>query len=443
MYQIASLPLLLREFLISLCVILLTALSASSAISQEATQQELPVEILSPSIKSSELDLRLLPLTKSDLEKATGVWLQNAKQEATALVDVLVRLKMVKRKDGEGEATNKLRELAATITRRRNVVLGKLSLVAKAWEAKGGKPESIADIRAYRNSMLVKEVRQSDWQTLTKRAVEWAKAPNGGLQLLTDLAIFAGALLLVVVFARTARRLTRRTISRVPNLSQLLQSFIIGVVHWASIAIGLMILLTALDYDITPLFAVVGGAVFIVAFAFQEPLGNLAAGVMIMINQPFDEGDYVDIAGTAGTVKSVGFVATTVTTADNQIIVIPNSNVWGSVIRNVTTSPTRRVDMVFGIGYGDSISKAQAALTDVVTAHPLVLDEPAPVIRVHELADSSVNFVVRPWVKGGDYWNVYWDLMQQVKERFDADGISIPFPQRDVHLHGAVNSDNK
>jgi len=435
MHQITSLSLSIRVFLFSLCLAVLTALSASSVLSQEAAQQELPVEILSSSIKSDELDLRLLPLTKSELEKAADIWLQNAKKEATILVDVMVRLK-----DAEDEDADKLRELATTITGRRNDVLGKLSLVANAWEAKGGKPEAIADIRAYRNSMLVDEVRQSDWKTLTKRVLEWAKAPDGGLQLLTRFAIFVCALLILIIIARTARRLTRGAIVRVPNLSQLLQSFIVVVVYWASIAIGFMILLTAMGFNITPLFAVLGGASFIVAFALQETLGNLAAGLMIMVNRPFDEGDYVDIGGTAGTVKSMSMVATTITTADNQVIVVPNNKVWGNIIRNVTTSPTRRVDMVFGIGYGDSISKAQAVLTDVVTTHPLVLDEPAPVIRVHELSDSSVNFVVRPWVNGGDYWNVYWDLMQQVKERFDIDGISIPYPQRDVHLHGAVNS---
>jgi small conductance mechanosensitive channel len=191
--------------------------------------------------------------------------------------------------------------------------------------------------------------------------------------------------------------------------------------------------------DATPLFAVIGGASFITAFALQDTLGNLAAGLMIMINRPFDEEDFVDIAGTSGTVKAMSIVATTVATPDNQFIIIPNSKVWGSIITNVTASPTRRVDLVFGIGYDDSISEAKEILADVVNRHPLVLKDPEPVIRVHELADSSVNFIVRPWVKSNDYWTVYWDLTQQVKEQFDAKGISIPFPQRDVHLHNVEN----
>ncbi len=196
-----------------------------------------------------------------------------------------------------------------------------------------------------------------------------------------------------------------------------------------------MIVLSALGVDITPMFAIFGGGAFILAFAMQETLGNLAAGLMIMINRPFDEGDYVSIAGLGGTVKHVSIVSTEIITPDNQIIVIPNSKVWGDVITNVTASKTRRVDMIFGIGYNDPIEKAQSVLERAVAAHPLVLKDPAPVIRVHELADSAVNFIVRPWTKTSDYWAVYWDLHRTVKEAFDDAGISIPFPQTDMHVH--------
>jgi small conductance mechanosensitive channel len=145
----------------------------------------------------------------------------------------------------------------------------------------------------------------------------------------------------------------------------------------------------------------------------------------------------VQVAGLGGTIKHVSIMSTTVTTPDNQVITIPNSKVWGDVITNVTASDTRRVDLVFGISYGDSIEQAQRVLEDVVDNHPLVLKDPAPNIRVSELADSSVNFIVRPWTKTSDYWTVYWDLQRAVKEAFDANGISIPFPQTDMHLHVA------
>ena len=167
----------------------------------------------------------------------------------------------------------------------------------------------------------------------------------------------------------------------------------------------------------------------------QETLGNLAAGLMIMINKPFDVGDLVDTNGILGEVEAVSIVSTTVRTLDNQVVILPNSAVWGSIITNVTVSPIRRVDMVFGIGYGDDIETANKVLEDIVAAHPKILADPEPNIKVHELADSSVNFICRPWTKTEDYWDVYWDLTRQAKEKFDAAGVSIPFPQRDVHLY--------
>ena len=156
---------------------------------------------------------------------------------------------------------------------------------------------------------------------------------------------------------------------------------------------------------------------------------------MILIYRPFDVGDVVDVAGVSGTVAALNIVSTTIKTFDNKIMIVPNNSVWQNVITNATGSTTRRVDLVFGIGYGDDIDKTIQVLEEVVRAHPMTLDDPAPVIRVHELADSSVNFICRPWVNTADYWTVYWDLMRAVKMRFDEEGISIPFPQRDVHLY--------
>ena len=147
--------------------------------------------------------------------------------------------------------------------------------------------------------------------------------------------------------------------------------------------------------------------------------------------------DYADrvYAGVLGKVESMNLLSTQLRTPDNQLIIVPNNSVWGDVITNVTGITERRVDMVFGIGYSDDIDKAQKVLEDIVNEHELVLKSPEPVIRLHELADSSVNFVCRPWVRPNDYWDVYWDITQQVKRRFDAEGISIPFPQRDVHVY--------
>ncbi|MFC1634792.1 mechanosensitive ion channel family protein, partial [Planctomycetota bacterium] len=154
-----------------------------------------------------------------------------------------------------------------------------------------------------------------------------------------------------------------------------------------------------------------------------------------LIYRPFDVGNIIEAAGIRGKVESMNLVSTTVLTPDNQIVVVPNGKIWGGVITNVTGSDTRRIDMVFGISYTDDIAKASQVLESIVSTHELILKDPEPIVRVHELGDSSVNFVCRPWVKTEDYWTVYWDVTRAVKERFDAEGVSIPFPQRDVHLY--------
>jgi small conductance mechanosensitive channel len=165
----------------------------------------------------------------------------------------------------------------------------------------------------------------------------------------------------------------------------------------------------------------------------QETLGNFASGMLIMVYRPFDVDDYVTVAGVSGTVKEMSLVSTTLLTLDNKVLVIPNKKAWGDTIINFTGKDIRRVDLVFGIGYDDDIQHATDVLNEIAGEHKLVLAEPAITVHVDELADSSVNLFCRPWVKTSDYWTVHWDLMRQVKERFDAEGISIPYPQRDVH----------
>jgi small conductance mechanosensitive channel len=206
-------------------------------------------------------------------------------------------------------------------------------------------------------------------------------------------------------------------------------------------AIGYVVILTQLGVQVAPLLAGLGIAGFVVGFAMQNTLSNFAAGGMILGNQPFDVGDEIEVAGVVGTVKRMTLVSTTILTGDNQTLIVPNSTVWGGVIRNRTTQPIRRVDLTFGIDYKDDIEKAEEALRELVAGQEKVLNDPAPVIRLHQLADSSVNFVVRVWTSREQYWEVYWALTRAVKLRFDAEGITIPFPQRQVHLEVAPGSE--
>jgi small conductance mechanosensitive channel len=203
---------------------------------------------------------------------------------------------------------------------------------------------------------------------------------------------------------------------------------------------GIMLSLATLGVPLGPLMALVGGGGFILGFALQETLGNFASGMLIMVYRPFDVNDYVAVAGVEGTVKEMSLVSTSLLTVDNKVLVIPNKKAWGDTITNFTGKDTRRVDLVFGIGYDDDIQHAIEILNEVAGDHELVLDEPAVNVHVDALADSSVNLFCRPWVKTKDYWTVHWDLTHQVKERFDAEGISIPFPQRDVHVHSGSES---
>jgi small conductance mechanosensitive channel len=199
--------------------------------------------------------------------------------------------------------------------------------------------------------------------------------------------------------------------------------------------IGFFVGLSALEVNIGPVLAIIGAAGFVIAFALQNSLSNFASGILMLLYRPFDVSDVINVAGVLGKVESMNLLSTQMRTPDNQLVIVPNNSVWGDVITNITGITQRRVDLVFGIGYGDDIDKAQRILEEIVNAHALVLEEPKAIVKLHQLADSSVNFVCRPWVKPENYWDVYWDITREVKRRFDAEGVSIPFPQTDVHLY--------
>lgn len=173
---------------------------------------------------------------------------------------------------------------------------------------------------------------------------------------------------------------------------------------------------------------------FVLGFALQDTLGNLAAGFMLAIAKPFKKGDYVEIAGNSGSINSVGISITTMTTVDNKRVIIPNSKVYGNPMVNYTALNKRMIDMTVGIGYSDNMGKAMTIAMDVLTKNKKVLKDPAPNVAIANLGDSSVDILLRPWVNTSDYWNVKWEITQQIKEAFDKNKISIPFPQSDVHL---------
>ncbi len=236
--------------------------------------------------------------------------------------------------------------------------------------------------------------------------------------------------IIAVILTGMARRIMRRA-----KLEETLVGFSCNIIKTGLLALVVITAIQKLGVPTTSFVAVIGAAGLAVGFALQGSLANFAAGVMLIIFRPFKVGDFIEAGGTSGIVEEIAVFATTMRTGDNKRIIVPNSSITDGNITNYSANPTRRVDMVFGIGYDDDIKAAKDVLQGLLNADERVLKDPAPTIAVSELADSSVNFVVRPWVNSADYWAVMFDMTEKVKLAFDEKGISIPFPQTDVHVH--------
>jgi small conductance mechanosensitive channel len=264
-------------------------------------------------------------------------------------------------------------------------------------------------------------------------ARDWVAQNGPGVAF--KIVLFLLILLVFRILSKIARKIVAKAIrSSTLQVSQLLERTALSVTGAVVMILGLLVALSQLGFHVGPLVAGLGVAGFIIGFALQDTLSNFASGVMILLYRPYDVGDLIETAGATGKVEDMTLVSTTILTVDHQTLVIPNSMIWGNVIKNVTAQTERRIDMVFGIGYADDIPHAERVLREILEAHDKVLEEPEAIVKLHNLNDSSVDFVVRPWVATDDYWDVYWDITREVKIRFDAEGISIPFPQRDVHV---------
>jgi len=250
-----------------------------------------------------------------------------------------------------------------------------------------------------------------------------------GLKIIAAIIIFLIGKWLARLLSRVAGRAMRRA-----GTDEMLIKFVQGMTYAALLAFVILAALNQLGIQTTSFIAVIGAAGLAIGLALQGSLSNFAAGVMLIIFRPFKVGDYIEAAGTAGVVEEIMIFSTKLKSPDNKQLSVPNGSILSGIITNFSAKEQRRVDLVFGCGYGDDIKKAKSLLEDIVKSNPLVLEDPAPVVAVLELGDSSVNFAVRPWVKTPDYWDAVFQITETVKHRFDEEGISIPFPQRDVHL---------
>jgi len=250
------------------------------------------------------------------------------------------------------------------------------------------------------------------------------------------IALFLILLVVSKILANFVGRVIRKGLDRsAKNASELFKNFVQNTATKVVFFIGLILALQNIGLDIAPLLAGIGVLGFVVGFALQDTLGNFAAGIMLLLYRPFDVGNYVEVAGREGTVESMTLVSTTLATLDNQQLTIPNGKIWGDVIRNVSAHPRRKIMETIGIGYDDDIDKATSVALEVVKGIDATLDDPEPQVVLVGLGDSSVNLSIRAWVESGDYFPTCCEIRRRVKMKFDEEGISIPFPQRDVHLH--------
>jgi small conductance mechanosensitive channel len=256
------------------------------------------------------------------------------------------------------------------------------------------------------------------------------EGPKWAVNIVSALAILLIGKQVAKAFVSFAKKIMIRS-----KVDDTLVSFLGNVLYGLAYAFVVIASLSQLGVETTSLAAILAAAGLAIGLSLQSSLSNLAAGVMIIAFRPFKRGDFVELAGTSGTVTEVSIFTTTLNTPDNRVTIVPNGSIISGNITNFSANDTRRIDLVFGASYGDDLKKVKALLQEIVAADERILEDPATTIAVSELADSSVNFVCRPWVKSSDYWAVRFDLIESVKARFDNEGISIPFPQRDVHMH--------
>ncbi len=410
-----------RRLLAAIAVVALVVIPAvaqADYVAQTAGKAGVEIEVL---------ELQLKPLQKAQVEVEANAW-----QALLAAKNVELSQQQILLRSAEGAARDALTTQIAEGTATQTRLVDRLNIVLAAFAARGGEIKPFQD---YITASTSFQIQTDDLQGTLAFLSNWLISPEGGIRLGLNVIKFLVMLIAFKVLAAILAGIVEKALGRMRRTSELLRDFFVNTVRKLTFFIGIVVALSQLGIEIGPFIAAIGAAGFVIGFALQGTLSNFAAGIMILVYRPYDIGQVVTVAGTTGKVDEMSLVSTTLRLADNQTVVVPNNSIWGGVITNITGQTTRRIDMKFGCGYGDDLKKVQRVLEEVVKAHSKVLAEPAPVITLGELADSSVNFLVRPWVKSDDYWDVLWEITRAVKERFDQEGLTIPFPQRDVHLH--------
>ena len=278
------------------------------------------------------------------------------------------------------------------------------------------------------NELQMSDLTGFDWAGL------WETVRMAGLDFGMKVLI---ALVIFFVGRMIARLVTKglHNVMQSQKVDKILETFVCNLAYWALMIFVIIAAINQIGVQTTSLIALMGAAGLAVGLALQGSLANFAAGVLIVMFRPYRVGDFVEAAGISGTVLQVQLLTTILKTVDNKQIIVPNGQIMGSIITNYSANDTRRVDMTVGVSYDDDLDKVRSTLQELVNADDRILKDPECLIAVSELADSSVNFNLRPWVNAADYWGVKFDLTEAIKKRFDKEGISFPFPQQDVHIY--------
>ncbi|MEL0007203.1 MAG: mechanosensitive ion channel domain-containing protein, partial [Luminiphilus sp.] len=264
------------------------------------------------------------------------------------------------------------------------------------------------------------------------RLTEWFT--DNGATTFFSAALFVGILILARSLAGIAKRITERALRHSDqSISQLLKETLISMMGTVVFLIGLLVALAQVGVSVAPMIAGLGVVGFIVGFALQDTLSNFASGAMILAYRPFDTGDFIAAGDAEGTVLKMNLVNTTIVTIENKVLIIPNSKIWGGVIMNVTGQKLRRTDIIYRVSYSDDVDVVQRILEELIDADERWLDDPEPLVRLKQYSESSIDFMVRAYAKTDEFWEAVWALNKSVKKRFDEEGITIPFPQREVH----------
>ncbi len=406
--------------------------SGKESQAEETSGAEATVLYVDADIALRQLVVTLRPMRKQQLETVLEAWLMKLEAQVSHTAEYTFRIDSGDLSAEDREQFIALEKISHT---EEFEIAKRAKLVISALKSKGG---DVSEAQAYIDAAtdISSDLNSSGRvEYIYALIFNWFKDPDGG-------AVFVGrvigAILLIALFwgfGRLLRWGVKRAFLKQFKVSRILRDFVIRSVGWVVFLIGLMFALSSLGVSVGPIMTALGAGGFIIGFALQETLGNFASGMMIMVYQPFDEGDFVEISGVSGKVEKMSLVSTTLLTFDNKELIIPNKKAWGQTIINYTGREIRRVDLIFSISYSDNAKLACKVLRKMADEHTLVLQNPVTKVGVHALADSSVNLFLRPWCRTDDYWDVHYELIQMAKIRLESAGMTIPFPQTDMHIY--------